>query len=112
MRAWPATGNGIDNGISNGIMAAMKGTVSIDKAGRVVFPQKVRERLHLEPGTVMEFEVIADKIEFRPLEENNYRILNKGGLWVVAGGEPTEVVAAVKADRQARIEQLERRTNP
>ena len=90
----------------------MKGTVSIDKAGRVVFPQKVREQLRLVPGTVMEFESTADKIEFRPLEENNYRILNQGGIWVVSGGEPMDIVAAIKADRQARIDKIERRNNP
>jgi len=108
----PGSGNGIDNGISNGILDAMKGTVSIDKSGRVVFPQKVREQLRLEPGTVMEFEVTADKIEFRPLEESNYRVVNKNGLMVMTGGEPMDIVGAIKATRQERIDKLENRDRP
>jgi AbrB family looped-hinge helix DNA binding protein len=41
------------NGILNTIMAT---TVEIDKAGRIVVPKKLRDALHLSPGTKIRVE--------------------------------------------------------
>ena len=42
----------------------MKAT--IDKAGRLVVPKAIREAAHLEPGTEVEFRVVAGRVEIEP----------------------------------------------
>jgi AbrB family looped-hinge helix DNA binding protein len=44
------------NGISDGIMVFMNAIVEIDKAGRIVVPKKLRDDLHLIPGTRLRIE--------------------------------------------------------
>jgi len=47
-------------------MAFMNATVEIDKAGRIVVPKKLRDDLHLVPGTRLRIERIGDRLTLMP----------------------------------------------
>jgi AbrB family looped-hinge helix DNA binding protein len=47
----------------------MSTTISMDRAGRVVLPKTVRDRLQLEPGESLELESFDDHIVLRPARE-------------------------------------------
>lgn len=55
---------------------------TIDSAGRLVIPKKIREEAEIEPGTPLEVEVRDGVIEIRPkcLEVT----LEREGRWLVA----------------------------
>ena len=44
----------------------MNARLTIDKAGRVVIPRPLREKLHLEPGDSLEMESSGEQISLRP----------------------------------------------
>jgi AbrB family looped-hinge helix DNA binding protein len=47
-------------------MVFMIATVEIDKAGRIVVPKKLRDDLHLVPGTRLRIERIGDRLTLMP----------------------------------------------
>lgn len=67
-------------------MATERVIIPIDKAGRVVLPKEVRERLGLHAGT--EFEVIEEKnrIILNPVEKAP-KFVRKGGVLVFVPDE-------------------------
>lgn len=87
----------------------MKALASVDKAGRLVIPKKIREKMHLDAGVVVEIETAGDHLEIRITENQDYKLVEKGGLLVIDGSPPMDIVAAIKADRQARIDRFEGR---
>jgi AbrB family looped-hinge helix DNA binding protein len=88
----------------------MSTTISMDKAGRIILPKLVRERLHLRANSKLDLNIIADRIELTPIADTpNVRLVRKGKRLVLAGLPPLDdeqVVAAIQADRDERIEQL------
>lgn len=85
----------------------MNTTVEIDKAGRIVVPKKLRDALHLVPGTRLRIERSGDRLV---LEQASLgpQLIKKGGMWVVSGGQSTEVDISELtrqgyAEREARI---------
>ena len=61
-------------------------TATLDKAGRIVLPKNLREKLHLKPGAKFSIEVVGDKIEIE-LEAPKLGIVRKGGFRMVMGWE-------------------------
>ena len=53
--------NGLENGAVNNKLSSM--TTTLDKAGRVMLPVKIREKLKLKAGMVFKVEIVGDKIE-------------------------------------------------
>jgi AbrB family looped-hinge helix DNA binding protein len=47
-------------------MVFMNATVEIDKAGRIVVPKKLRDDLHLVPGTRLRIERSGDRLTLMP----------------------------------------------
>ena len=82
-------------------------TLKIDKAGRVILPKPVRDRLGLRAGSDLEIEETADGIVLRPAERRP-SLIKKQGLWVHTGKVPPgfDVVQAIREDREDRIRQL------
>ena len=88
----------------------MSTTITMDRAGRLVLPKPVRDKLHLRAGTRLSVTVVADKVELSPEPEADVRIERRGKLLVITGmKEPFSAVAAIKAARDERDEQLARR---
>lgn len=79
-------------------------TVTIDRAGRVVIPAHVRDRLGLRPGTRLHLAVEDGDIRLRPAAPPP-QIVTKGGRLVarptVAGEElpQVDVAALVEEER-------------
>jgi AbrB family looped-hinge helix DNA binding protein len=49
--------------------------VSIDSAGRVVVPKRLRDALGLSPDTPLEIDVVGDHLELSASDERTYRAL-------------------------------------
>jgi len=84
----------------------MSTVVEIDKAGRIVVPKKLRDALHLTPGTRLKVERNGDTL----LLEADFpepRLEMIDDLWVLTGGS-----RLTTEDVNARVdEQRERRMN-
>jgi AbrB family looped-hinge helix DNA binding protein len=63
----------------------MKTRVTLNKAGRIVIPKSLREKLHLEPGDALEMESIGEQITLRPVRGT---LTKEHGVWVFHTGQP------------------------
>ncbi len=52
----------------------------IDKCGRVVIPEPLREELHLVDGDSLELDTFGEEIRLRPIREPNMNQRNQG-IW-------------------------------
>lgn len=82
-------------------------TLKIDKAGRVILPKPVRDRLGLRAGSDLEIEETAEGIVLKPAERRP-SMIKKQGLWVHTGKVPEgyDIVQAIRDDREDRIRKL------
>jgi AbrB family looped-hinge helix DNA binding protein len=87
----------------------MSTTITMDRAGRLVLPKPVRDKLHLRAGTRLSVTVVADKVELSPEPEADVRIERRGKRMVIVGGPAFDAVKAVKAAREEHDERLARR---
>lgn len=67
----------------------MKSSITLDRAGRVVLPSEIRQRLRLEPGTKFSVAVVADRIGLTPRTGPDPALTRKHGRWVVAAAGET-----------------------
>ncbi|MGQ0621992.1 MAG: AbrB/MazE/SpoVT family DNA-binding domain-containing protein [Panacagrimonas sp.] len=91
---------------------SMSAVVSMDASGRLVLPKLVRELLQLRAGAKFTAEVVGGRIELTPeIDNEGCEIVEKDGLPVIRSrsGKKVDVVAAIKADREARIRHILRR---
>src|ERR1700680_3268378 len=75
----------IENGTVRGNLDSMTATVMIDKAGRLVLPKPIRERMHLRAGSQLKAEIVGDKIELSQETPAAKIVRKKDGLPVVVG---------------------------
>jgi AbrB family looped-hinge helix DNA binding protein len=66
---------------------AMEARLTLDKAGRIVLPKPVRQKLQLVAGDELDLEASEDRITLRPLR-GNAPLRKKHGVWVFRSGEP------------------------
>lgn len=85
-------------------MASERISIPIDKAGRIVLPKEIRDRIGVQAGE--EFEVIeeSDRIILKPVVQEP-RLVNKKGILVVVPEKGTEksVPDFVRERREERI---------
>jgi AbrB family looped-hinge helix DNA binding protein len=98
--------DGIDKWViplHNGIMTAK---LTLDKAGRVVLPKPLRDRLQLAPGDTLHLETEGECITLRPVRQNV--VLKKElGVWVYQGeATDTSLPDLLDRERQDRLRQV------
>ena len=82
----------------------MNGTLTVDKAGRVVLPKPVRDQMQLRAGDSLEIESSEDRIVLRP-RRGGAGLHKKQGIWVFSTGEP---ISAKATDDVLRLIRRER----
>jgi AbrB family looped-hinge helix DNA binding protein len=69
-------------------------TVSIDRAGRVVIPKDVRDRLALEADAELEIETEGDVIRLTPVRRAGRRVVEVDGWPVIERGDGASITDA------------------
>jgi AbrB family looped-hinge helix DNA binding protein len=85
----------------------MTTTVEIDKAGRIVVPKKLRDALHLTPGTRLRVERNGDALMLEPdFPEPRLEMID--GLWVMTGGPPvnTDIPELIRQGYEERHKRI------
>lgn len=78
--------------------------LTIDKAGRVVIPKRLRDALHLTAGDRLQLESSGDAITLRPIQETA-PLQKEHGFWVYRTGHPLKdlsIVDWIDKDREER----------
>ncbi len=83
----------------------MSTTITVGKAGRIVVPKIMRDRLHLREGSRLRVEVVADKLEFTP-EADAVKIVKRGKRRVVVGWKGFDAAKAVNEMREEYMDRL------
>lgn len=80
---------------------------TLDKFGRIVIPKRVRDDLHLEPGSVLKVEGRGEEILPTPVSEDAESAFEwKGGVLVFTGEALEDLTQAVERDREERLARL------
>ena len=82
-------------------------TLKIDKAGRVILPKPVRDRLGLHAGSDLEMRETKDGIMLTPTGQSP-SMIKKGNFWVFTAEIPPgwDVLKAIDEDREDRIRKI------
>lgn len=78
-------------------------TLKIDKAGRLILPKPVRDRLGLHAGSDLEIQETPDGVVLRPTDRRP-SLVKKGSFWVHTGDLPPgyDILKAIDEDREER----------
>jgi AbrB family looped-hinge helix DNA binding protein len=81
----------------------MNANLTIDKAGRIVLPKPVRDKLQILPGDQLKMETDDDRIVLRPAR-GSAQLRKKHGIWVYHSDEPLTAAAVRETLEQVRRE--------
>jgi AbrB family looped-hinge helix DNA binding protein len=79
-------------------------TLKIDRAGRVILPKPVRDRLGLHAGSDLEILETKEGVLLRPADRRP-SLVRKGSFWVHTGEIPPgfDILKAIDEDREERM---------
>jgi len=82
-------------------------TLRMDKAGRLILPKPIRDRLGLHEGSDLEVLETPEGVVLKPVEQHP-SMVKKQGLWVHTGKLPPgfDMVQAIRDHREDRIRKL------
>jgi len=82
-------------------------TLKLDKAGRLILPKPIRDRLGLTEGSGLELQETPEGLLLKPAERRP-SMIKKQGLWVHTGELPAgfDIVQAIRDDREERIRKV------
>jgi AbrB family looped-hinge helix DNA binding protein len=87
-------------------MPLMATRIPIDKAGRVVLPKALREKMRVEAGDDLLVEAEGDRITLRPLRQEA-RLKKELGIWVYQGESSSRSIPElIDAEREKRVREL------
>lgn len=81
----------------------MTAKLTLDKAGRIVLPKRLRDELHLNPGDEMEVERTGELVTLRPVRAVT-PMQKERGVWVFRTGSKLSTSVADDALREVRDE--------
>lgn len=84
----------------------MTATLTLDKAGRLVLPKPVRDKMHLRAGSKLRLYVFGDKMELTQ-EVPEVKIEKRGKRRVMVGWEGFDAAKAVREMREDQVARLE-----
>ncbi|WP_411845247.1 AbrB/MazE/SpoVT family DNA-binding domain-containing protein [Roseibacillus persicicus] len=84
----------------------MSETVFIDKAGRLVVPKGVRDRLGLRAGDQLTMEVVGDRIELERATASCAVEIAEDGLPIIRGASKVDLVEELRKQRDERVGQI------
>ena len=85
----------------------MTAKLTVDKAGRVVLPKPLRDRLQLTKGTTLHVEVEGECITLRPVRQN-VMLKKEFGVWVYHGELPnSSITDLIDRERESRVRQIQ-----
>jgi len=84
----------------------MNATLTVDKAGRVVLPKPVRDKLQLNAGDSLQLESSDGQIVLRPIRGTAQMRL-RDGILVFRTGQPISAASVNETIRQVRDERAE-----
>jgi AbrB family looped-hinge helix DNA binding protein len=87
----------------------MNDAVTVDKAGRIVLPKPLRDRLHLGPGDTLEIKVEGEQVTLTPRRAIP-PLQKERGVWVFRSGEPLSEAETLETLR--KIRERSERHNP
>ena len=78
-------------------------TLKIDKAGRIVLPKPIRDRLGFYEGAHLELAEDAGGVTLRALQQQP-TLIRKGAFWVHTGkvSQEFDIVNAIERNREER----------
>jgi len=84
----------------------MTATLTLDKAGRLVLPKPIRDKLHLREGSKLRLDLMGDKLEISHAVPE-VKIVKRGKRRVVVGWEGFDAAKAVREMREDQVARLE-----
>jgi AbrB family looped-hinge helix DNA binding protein len=80
---------------------------NLDRFGRVIIPKKVRDKLGLRPGAVLEVQQQGGDVLLKPVQEEP-RLLEKDGVLVFEGKASGDLAESVQSHRRERLKRVVR----
>jgi AbrB family looped-hinge helix DNA binding protein len=75
---------------------------NLDRFGRVIIPKRVRDKLGLKPGAVLEVEEQGGDVLLKPVQEEP-RLLERDGVLVFGGEALGDLAESVQKHRRERL---------
>jgi AbrB family looped-hinge helix DNA binding protein len=98
-------------------MVSMNAIVEIDKAGRIVVPKRLRDALHLVPGTRLRIERSGDRLTLMPSSATAQLVIENGVPLIFPADQSnapvltvemvTELIELGRLERERRILSLD-----